>query len=441
MNTLADTGSLLDWTGRRVVAIADFDSFLRASKYFGDVFAEHGASVEYRIAQCRDGQLSAEQLAACGLTDRDVDCARLAGLALDPTVLSADVIILALNGARTRTFITEFHRQLSPLAKRRPLLVSLYPGILFRFHLEGMMSRSSADLLLLNSRHDLELYRAALQESALDPSNAMAVGLPMLPSRSDAEAHEVASEGDVLFVGQPTVPAGRYERMYTAERLVELARRHPNRRVVLRPRHRPTETTMHRMRFHYEDMLRALDREIPSNLVVEYGPMQSALERASLVLTYSSTAAIEAAVRGIPTRILTDLGVHENLGNQFYLGSGMLARFDEIDVGAPWRLAESWAERHVLSARDHAVPVLSRLAADLQVQARDGRPLPCPNHALFSRSEAYERFVVERFGAAALAEFGQHGGTLRLSATHAAKRRIRKLRNRVVALWPGRGSI
>jgi hypothetical protein len=47
----------------------------------------------------------------------------------------------------------------------RPRLISAYPGILFRFALEGMLDRSGADLLCLNSQQDLSLYRKGLRRA------------------------------------------------------------------------------------------------------------------------------------------------------------------------------------------------------------------------------------------------------------------------------------
>lgn len=426
-----------DWAGRRVVAIADFDSFLRVAKVYGDMLAKRGAELDYRIAWCRGGQLSADQIASCGLDQAKIGRARLSGLAMDPTVQQADVILLALNGARSRQFLVDLHRRVAQSAKRRPVLVSFYPGILFRFHLEGMMSRSTADLLLLNSQHDLDLYRAAVGGAGLNPNNAVATGLAMLPSAAEIAGHCVPPDGDILFVGQPTVPSGRVERMYTAKRLVELAWRFPDRRIVLKPRHRPNETTLHRTKFHFEDMVRALECEVPANFELSYSRMPDLLRRASVVLTYSSTAAIESAIRGIPTRVLTDLGVHENIGNQFFLGSGLFGSFDDVTPDVPGVLDHGWKDQHVRSAADHVEVFLARLDALLTEQASRGEPLPTPNPGLFSRSEAFEQFVVRRFGAAALADFGHAAKGESKAAL--AKRQWQHLRSVVGGFFPKSG--
>jgi hypothetical protein len=61
--------------------------------------------------------------------------------------------------------------------------------------------------------------------------------------------------------------------------------------------------------------------------------MGEVLDRTDLLVTVSSTAALEALHRRIPTAVLTDLGVREALGNHHFLGSGLLASWDQLDGG------------------------------------------------------------------------------------------------------------
>ena len=82
-------------------------------------------------------------------------------------------------------------------------------------------------------------------------SNALWSGLLFLPS----ENTQVSADGDVVFAAQPTVPAGRLERLYTLTRLIDMARRHPGHNFVLKPRHRPGESTLHKVRYHYVNLL------------------------------------------------------------------------------------------------------------------------------------------------------------------------------------------
>ena len=75
------------------------------------------------------------------------------------------------------------------------------------------------------------------------------------------------------------------------------------------------------------------------------GDMGEVLSRTDLLVTVSSTAAVEAIHRGIPTAILTDFGIRESLGNAHFLGSGCLAAFDDLDAGAHPVADGRWARR------------------------------------------------------------------------------------------------
>ncbi|MGW0901682.1 DUF6716 putative glycosyltransferase, partial [Streptomyces goshikiensis] len=72
---------------------------------------------------------------------------------------------------------------------------------------------------------------------------------------------------------------------------------------------------------------------LPANCRLAYGNMGEVLDGTDLLVTVSSTAALESLHRGIPTAVLTDLGIREALGNHHFLGSGCLASWDQLDAG------------------------------------------------------------------------------------------------------------
>ena len=87
----------------------------------------------------------------------------------------------------------------------------------------------------------------------------------------------------VVFADQPTVPAKRHERVYVWDRLLEYAVRHPDRRVLLRPPHRASERTFHRMELSPERW--AETRELPPNLRIDHTPIVELLPVTDLLLT------------------------------------------------------------------------------------------------------------------------------------------------------------
>lgn len=100
-------------------------------------------------------------------------------------------------------------------------------------------------------------------------------------------------------------------------------------RVVVKLRGGPGEHETHREHDGYVELLAGIG-PLPPNLVVPYEPMRHALDRAEGLVTVSSTAAIEAAVHGVPVIALDTFGVDDALINTVFRGSGLLAGADDF---------------------------------------------------------------------------------------------------------------
>ncbi|WP_282699210.1 DUF6716 putative glycosyltransferase [Streptantibioticus silvisoli] len=129
-----------------------------------------------------------------------------------------------------------------------------------------------------------------------------------------------------------------------------------------------------------------------------HGHMGDVLDATDLLVTVSSTAALEAMHRGIPTAVVTDLGVREALGNHQFLGSGALASFDELDDGVLPNADPGWLRRHgVIADGDPFDAVRERVGA-LVDRAAAGR-LPAPQPYLTERiAPGYLPGVLARHG-------------------------------------------
>ena len=395
----------------------------------GQQLASEGAQVDYELIYVRQNQVSSRQLKTFGcpahLRPRPLE-----EIAAKENLSQYDVLLLALDGLRTRRFMTRFVNLWRDTDQRRPITVAMYPGVVFRFHLEGMMSRMSCDLFLLNSKADHALYLQLLASLRLPDDNAMVSGLPFLPkplpSQETDPSREEASpqKRTVLFIGQPTVPAGEMERLYVVQKLVSLAQRFRDTTFVLKPRHRPNETTLHRVKYHYQDLAQThSDRwPLPANLTIEYGPMQELLARADLCVTFSSTAALESITAKIPTGILSDLGINENLGNHFFIGSGLFMELDDIPEPPTLEVETEWLDAHVSpgSARLGVVSDTIRLLVERQRVQRT--PIAIPNGRLFGRAAGFTEFTADEFGWSALEQFGDSQKRGRGGATARARR-------------------
>ena len=263
---------------------------------------------------------------------------------------TAQVVVLACVGGGVQTLLHALstawagHRQ-------RPVVVSGYVGLVYERVLDGLLARAGSDVVLANSARDAEAFRAIFSDAGVDPSTVVQTALPFL---SGAPYDPAAAGRDrpftLTFVAQPGVPHSKADRRYALEQAVAYARTYADRHVLIKLRGRPGERTTHVEPHHYTSLV---DPDtLPSNLAFAYGAMEPVLDRTDLCVTVSSTAAIEAMHRGIPTGILVDFGVREHLGNQLFLGSGAMTSWHQLLAGAVPSASADWLARN--GARDPA---------------------------------------------------------------------------------------
>ncbi|WP_109002971.1 DUF6716 putative glycosyltransferase [Streptomyces rishiriensis] len=255
-----------------------------------------------------------------------------------------DVLVLALVGGSVQAVLHGLKRVVED-GGRRPVVVTGYVGVVYEKLADGLLLRHGADLVLANSRQDAERFRAVYAGVGADASAVTEVALPFLGGAPYTGRHDPFT---VVFAAQPSVPENRADRAYLLDRLVRHARLHPERDVLLKLRSKPGEHTTHIEELPYQKLARRLD--LPPNLRLVYGHMGEVLDRADLLVTVSSTAALESLHRRVPTVVLTDLGVREALGNHHFVGSGCLASWDQLDAGHRPDPDEDWVARQGVAA-------------------------------------------------------------------------------------------
>ncbi|MEV7686291.1 DUF6716 putative glycosyltransferase [Streptomyces bungoensis] len=257
---------------------------------------------------------------------------------------SYDVLVLALVGGGVQAMLHGL-RAVWAGTGERPVVVTGYVGVVYEKLADGLLLRHGADLVLANSRHDADRFRAVYEGVGADASSVTEVALPFLGGAPYTGEHDPYT---VVFAAQPSVPASRTDRTYLLNRLIEHARRHPEREVLLKLRSKPGEHTTHIEELPYQKLVQG--RDLPANLRLVYGHMGEVLDRTDLLVTVSSTAALEALHRRVPTVVLTDLGVREVLGNHHFTGSGCLASWDQLDAGHRPAPDEEWVARQGVAA-------------------------------------------------------------------------------------------
>ncbi|MBX4175958.1 MULTISPECIES: DUF6716 putative glycosyltransferase [Streptomyces rochei group] len=283
---------------------------------------------------------------------------------------SYDVLVLALVGGGVQAMLHGLGRVWQDRADR-PVVVTGYVGVVYEKLADGLLLRHGADVVLANSRQDAERFRAVYEGVGADASAVTEVALPFLGGAAYA-----GDDGDdrpytVVFAAQPSVPDNRRDRTYLLERLIRHARRHPEREVVLKLRSKPGEHTTHIEELPYQKLVQRADP--PPNFRLVYGHMGEVLDRTDLLVTVSSTAALESLHRRIPTAVLTDLGVREALGNHHFVGSGCLASWDQLDEGHRPVPDTEWVARQGVAAEGGAYETAFDRARD-RIAALRGRP-------------------------------------------------------------------
>jgi hypothetical protein len=286
--------------------------------------------------------------------------------------LNADAVVLAIQGPQVQRFCHDLFDVVELTGAAPPVTISGWVGVIIENITAGYLARYPTDIVAVNSRSDLATFQSVARSLGLPTENLLLCGLPLL----SGVCRDALVEGPiktVMFADQPTVPQTREDRLYLYQRLMAYAHAHPDRQVVLKPRHRLGEDTFHRMKFHPEVLLAGLQK--PPNFFIDYTPVSERLANLDLMLTVSSTAAIEAVGAGIRTAFIADLDVREQLGNHIFLDSGLLRTFDQLEqdeIGVP---NQAWIEDYFFDTRGLTpAQLIANRAAELTARSVRDRP-------------------------------------------------------------------
>ncbi|WP_159470813.1 DUF6716 putative glycosyltransferase [Streptomyces caniferus] len=262
-----------------------------------------------------------------------------------------DVVVLACVGGAVQAMLHGLARAWRGEGAR-PVVVTGYVGVVYEKLADGLLLRHGADVVLANSRHDADRFREVYRGVGADDGSVVECALPFLGGDRYRRDGDTGAQDPytVVFAAQPSVPESRTDRTYLLRRAVEHARRHPDREVLIKLRSKPGEHTTHIEELPYQKLAAKAPGGLPANCRLVYGNMGEVLDRTDLMVTVSSTAALESLHRGIPTAVLTDLGVREILGNHHFLGSGCLASWDELDAGHRPEPDAQWLARQGVAA-------------------------------------------------------------------------------------------
>jgi len=370
---------------RRALYVAAFDSQLKWCARIRDELEARGFSTEVIRPDSRSA-LSPQQITDAGFTDVPI----LTREELLTRAESADVLVCSLQGPTTQALLFDLDDRLAAAALPGPVVVTGWVGVIIEKITAGYLSRCGSDVVAVNAASDLVHFQHAAASLQLPADNLLLAGLPFLSAQPATPSDKPIRR--LLFADQPTVPGTATEREFLYRGAIDYARAHPDREVLLKPRHRPDEDTFHRMRFHPEVLLGGM--ELPANFTIDYTPIADQLPQVDLLVTVSSTACLEALDHGLKVALVLDLGVHERYGNHVFLDSGLLRTWEQIsadDLGTPdpeW-LASYFFPR----TRTSTEAIADRIEELLATGERPSTAVQ--SSAYFRSSAAYHRTRVE----------------------------------------------
>lgn len=351
----------------RIVAVADTDSYVKwGAALVADPRVDGALVVLDTELVVSDAQLRA---ATAGI---DIPVRRAGLDELSGILRGCDAVLVAARGPVARV-VARTAARLDP----RPVIVTGLPGISVPATWRALHFRRQCDLFVLHSHREVREFGALARERGIAQSFALAT----LPFARPVGERATAGT-DLVFAAQAIVPREREDRIRVARLLVAAAEADPSRRVVVKLRGRPGEHETHRETDSYPELL----GERPSNLVLSYAPMSEALATADGLMTVSSTAAIEAAARGVPVIALDAFGVSAELINVVFEGSGLLGSEDDV-IARRFRLPDpGWLEDNYFHDPDADtwIRMLEELVA---------RPRPREVPRISRAREAWERHL------------------------------------------------
>jgi Putative glycosyltransferase (DUF6716) len=414
---------------RTAILVAAFDSQLKWAATIQGALESRGFACQVIVPSDIRHAISDGQLADYG----GGAVAYMPWTQLLTAALAADVVVLAIQGPQIRRFCHDLFDAVELTGTVPPVTITGWVGVIIEKIIAGYLERFATDIVAVNSRSELATFETVARNLQLPTDNLLLSGLPLLSGRY-REAPVDTPIKTVMFADQPTVPQTREDRLYIYQRLLAYARAHPDRQVVLKPRHRLGEDTFHRMRFHPEVLLSGVRK--PPNFAIDYTPISDRLADLDLMLTVSSTAALEAVGAGVRTAFLADLDVREQLGNHIFLASGLLRTFDQLeidDVGVP---NKSWIEDYFFDSHDVApAQQIADRALELTERADRSRPRAWRT-ALFASQ--HELFTYRKQAARGKPVMGDRAGRVRAIARwvlpYGIQLQLRQARSRRKAL-------
>lgn len=335
-----------------IVAVADSDSYLKLAT---SLLHRLGSGWDRRIVLVRTPTTPTEEQVQAAFVGTDLDAADVEILTLNQlstTAIPEDVLFASATGPVVAEIYARVLRS-EPVDARRTGLISALPGVAFPATTKGWNYRIAGDGFICHSHAEARDF-ADLSDASTGHQPTILVGkLPFLSSAGFPASCEQPIK-QVVFAPQAKVPFEREQREQILLTLESVARLNPGTEVIVKLRARAGEPQTHLEQFPFDSLLEQMEASGKFNKSTHIrfatGSMQDYLRPGSALVTVSSTAALEAIDHGLPTMVLTDFGVSNELINTVFLGSGIQGSLQDLldlNFSAPHRawLRENYFHR------------------------------------------------------------------------------------------------
>lgn len=319
---------------KKLCIITSFDSFIKASIPIMESFKQNGCSVEIFVQKFDNQE---DYLPLFNQETHQIN--NLLSPKFIKEAFSADYLLISLPGGAIKYIVNNLSKM---DYKKRPVVFAGYCGLVYEKFEIGVNSRSNVDVYYVNSKKDQEHFSALMRKWKRE-NNIYLTGLPLFDKYSKIEKLEHTNKNGVVFAAQPTVPHNYIDRKELLFGFINLAKSHPNRNFYFKPRGSIKEKTFHTELYHYQDLIKEYPDQLPSNFSLTEESIQELFHMSEVCLSISSTALIEAHLMGLKIGVLTDFGIYESFGNNFFNDSGIQTNFqrlsedfDHLNIKADW---------------------------------------------------------------------------------------------------------
>lgn len=371
----------------RVLALADSDSYLKWACSTLDRLGDELPDLERDVWLVRSPLLpTAEQEAAAMTGLRWLDRVPVVGpgtLRARIARLRPDVILVGATGPVAQLIIAIVSRLGAGSSSGngggptgRPAIVSGLPGIALPATALALRYRMGIDAFIVHSRAERHAFTSLARRLGQPLCTALS-RLPFLPVDGVPDPTN-RPINRVVFAAQAMFPRSQAERIQVLDALGRLGVDRPDIRVVIKLRARRGERQTHDEPHPYDQLWRSYHATagFPADVIdFGYGSMNQWLTPGAALVTVSSTAALEAVGMGLPTMVLTDFGLTEELLNAPFDHSGLLGTLADVSAGRFAAVRPQWLRDNWFHPEPSELPdLVTWLAARARAGTLDETP-------------------------------------------------------------------